>query len=66
MSVQQIIGMEAAKTVADITAGGVALATLDNILPPVAVVLSIVWLSIRIFEYVRWLLKGRIGREGKD
>lgn len=50
-------------TSADILAGSVAVGTVMQWLPPLAASLTIVWLLIRLYEYVRWVRGGRKGRE---
>lgn len=53
----------------DIAAGSVALASFAAILPPMASLLSIIWLAIRIYEsqtIQRLLNKDKAGEENKD
>ena len=42
---------EATRTVADVLAGGTAIATLMGWLPPIAAGLSIIWLCIQIYDH---------------
>ncbi len=55
---------EAVKTVGDIAAGSVAIATLVQWLPTIAAGLSVLWLLIRIYEYV--LEKFRARRDKRE
>lgn len=57
---------EALKTVADVAAGATVVGALMQWLPPIAAALSIVWLTIRLYEWARWVRGGRKGKEGSD
>lgn len=54
--------MTATKTALDCGAAALAFASFLEWLPSVAAALSIVWLAIRIYEYARWIWRGRKGR----
>ena len=51
--------MERLKDVGDIAAGFGALGTLANLLPPLAAGFALLWYSIRMYEYGRWVKRGR-------
>jgi hypothetical protein len=50
---------DAGKVAGDILSLGVVLGTLSQILPQVAALLSIVWLSLRIYDWIALKLAGR-------
>ena len=43
----------------DLAAVGVGASTVIAALPDIVLFLSAIWLLIRIFEHIRWLMKGR-------
>lgn len=47
------------RTVLDATATLIAAGSLLQWLPPLAAAISVVWLFTRLFEYVRWVRRGR-------
>lgn len=49
------------KQVADVAAVSATAGAIMQWLPPIAAGLSIVWVLIRIYEYVRWVRSGRPG-----
>lgn len=51
------------KPVVDFTAVTIGGLTLVKALPPLAALLSILWLVTRFYEYGRWLWRGRIKDE---
>ncbi len=54
------------KTVGDVAAGSVAIATLVQWLPTLAAGLSVIWLAIRIYEYVMEKIKARREKREAD
>lgn len=50
--------------IADTLAVGGAIASLVQWLPPLAAGLSCLWLGTRLYEYGRWVSRGRKGKEG--
>jgi len=55
-------GAQNTTTVIDVAAGSVAVGTIMEWLPPLAALLTVVWLAIRLYEYIRWVRKGRKGQ----
>ena len=51
--------VEAVKHGADASAAAVALGSFFELLPPVAALLSVIWLSIQIFSWVEKRIKNR-------
>lgn len=47
------------KHVADVAAMGITIGVLAEWLPTVAALLTVVWTLTRLYEYVRWLYRGR-------
>lgn len=51
------------KHLLDLGAGAIAAGALLKWLPAIAAALSIVWLLARLYEYTRWVWRGRIRNE---
>lgn len=51
------------KHVADIAAMGITVGVLAEWLPTIAAGLTVIWMITRLYEYVRWVWRGR--RQGE-
>lgn len=49
----------ATKHVADITAMGIIVGVLAEWLPTIAALLTVIWTLTRLYEYARWVHRGR-------
>ena len=57
---------EIIRTTTDVAAGSIAVGAVVQWLPPIAAALTVIWLCIRLYEYVRWVHRGRIGTSGPN